>query len=64
MVCLSGPVSPFHSVTAAVLQLAVAMTMLSMLDDGGSPAAFLWSSKISNVIKMMAKTWILLAVSL
>lgn len=64
MACSSSLISPFHSVSAAVLQLAVAMTMLSVLDNGRYPTAFLWSSKISNVIKMMAKTWILPAVSL
>lgn len=64
MVCLFSPVSPFHSASAAEVQLAVAMTMPSVLDDGRSPTAFLWSSKISNVIKMMTKTWILPAVSL
>lgn len=46
------------------MQLAVAMTMLNVPDDSKSPTAFLWSSKISNVIKMIAKTWILPAVSL
>lgn len=40
-------------------QLALVITMMSMLDGGRSPAAFLWSSKIPDVIKMMAKMWIL-----
>jgi len=62
MVCLSVPISPFHSVSAAVL-LAVAMPMLSVPGDGRCPA-FLWSSEVSNGIKIMAKTWILLAVGL
>ena len=48
--------------SAAVL-LAVAMPMLSVPGDGRCPA-FLWSSEVSNGIKIMAKTWILLAVGL